>query len=223
MNRIGRFFVIFAVLAALWGVPRPSYACMLLPLSLDQLIEQSDLIVEGTVAGTFERGHGAQVNVSTVYKGEATTPMTVNPSLDPPQQVLDADQGLVTDINSCDDSQATFTQGESVLLFLQRDAERGLIPVGMMMGKVTRLGEMVNAFFLNNAPGGQVDPTLPHTWDALQARITEATGQAPAPATPAPQAQPERSNLPLTVGLLGSAALLGVAALLWRRSTPSGG
>lgn len=199
------------LLALMIGLARPpqAHACSIMLLPLDDLLAQSELIVEGTVVSHFSDQHGAEIQVARIYKGEGAERITVNPSEWAQRDVL----GNVM-ITSCYDTQASFSEGEEVMLFLQPDPEAaGWRTVGMFQGKVTHQGETLIASFLNNAtPEELASPDLPHRWDQLQSYLAEEVGEPHEPT--ALPAQP--SEVPLWAFFFAAAGLLAALALAWQ-------
>lgn len=199
------------LLALMIGLARPpqAHACSIMLLPLQDLVAQSELIVEGTVLGHFSDQHGAEIQVARVYRGDAAERLTVNPSEWAQRDML----GNVM-MSSCYDSQAAFEEGEEVMLFLRAEPQgEGWLTVGMFQGKIGHQGETLIAPFLNLAtPEEQANPDLPHRWDQLQSFLAAQVGE---PREPAPLPA-QLSSVPLWAIFFGAAGALAALALAWQ-------
>lgn len=136
MNRFVRMIAAFALVAAVAGPPRAS-ATTLAPLTHDQMVAASDLIVEGTVLRTWaeedEHGHiftRAELQVDRVLKGHAAQGDVV--TVESPGGVLD--DGRISEVSLA----ARYAAGERTLVYLNEKRFGTLYgSVGMMMGKFT--------------------------------------------------------------------------------------
>lgn len=201
------WFTIGLVAAVLLLVNPPTtvQACSMMRFSLAELTEQSDLVVEGTIERVFADSYGADVQVAQVYKGEAPEKMTVNPEEEAEVDLLSGERA----ISSCFDLQASFREGEEVLLFLQWNAQKGWITTAMLQGKISR--QQMPSF---ENDGSNEAP--PQTWEELQDRITDLVGQPPSSPAPIVEQTPNTPlNIPLWAYFFGLAGLLTVIALAW--------
>lgn len=160
MNRFVRMIAVLG-LAALAAGPAPAAATTLAPLTHDQMVDASDLIVEGTVVKTWvestQNGHvytRVQLQVEAVLKGDVAIGELV--TLESPGGVL-AD-GTVANVGLA----ARYAVGERTLVYLAEKRHGTMYgTVGMMMGKFT--------IKQNPADGSDmiVRFTLPYTkkWD----------------------------------------------------------
>ena len=136
MNRFVRMIAAFALVAAVAGPPRAS-ATSLAPLTHDQMVSASDLIVEGTVLRTWaeedEHGHiftRAELQVDRVLKGHAAQGDVL--TVESPGGVM-AD-GRISDVSLA----ARYAKDERTLVYLaERRSGTSYGTVGMMMGKFT--------------------------------------------------------------------------------------
>lgn len=106
---------------------------MMLALSLEQLVEQADMILTGTVTGIETRGgpgskiiySNAVIAVDQVFKGQpGATTITV--------KVLG---GTVDGVTQAVEDVASFRQNEKVLLFLKLNSDNTAAVVGNLQGK----------------------------------------------------------------------------------------
>lgn len=113
---------------------RVVHATSLVPLSIEQMTDASDLVVRGLVTEVwcFEDEKGriwtrAQVEVTRVLKGEATTRTVM---VDQLGGVWNDSQMIVSDA-------ARFSVGEEAYFFLEELKSGHVVPVGMYQGKFT--------------------------------------------------------------------------------------
>jgi hypothetical protein len=136
MNRFVRMIAVVGI-AALASLPAPARATTLAPLTHDQMVDGSDLIVEGTVLRTWvdqdEIGHvwtHVELKVEASLKGEAAVGDVVT---------LEAPGGILPDGRISEVALAPrYAVGERTLVYLcETHFGATYDTVGMMMGKFT--------------------------------------------------------------------------------------
>lgn len=136
MNRFVRMIAVLALFASA-GLPAPAQATSLAPLTHDQMVDASDLIVEGTVVDTWveevDRGHvvtRASLRVDSVLKGRVAVGDLITVE-SPGGQLPNGDLAEVA-------LAARYAKDERALLYLN-EKRFGTVygTVGMMMGKFT--------------------------------------------------------------------------------------
>lgn len=116
------------------GVARFAHATSLVPLSIEQMTDASDLVVRGVVTEVWcfadEKGRiwtRAQVEVVRVLKGDTQTQTVL---VDQLGGVWNDSQMIVSDA-------ARFSVGEEAYFFLEELKSGHVVPVGMYQGKFT--------------------------------------------------------------------------------------
>jgi len=106
---------------------------MMLALSLEQLVEQADVILTGTVTGIESKGDSlskniytnAMVSVDQVIKGQpGATDITIK-----------VQGGAVDGLIKAVEDAPSFQQNERVLLFLKSNADNTMTVIGNLQGK----------------------------------------------------------------------------------------
>ncbi len=107
-------------------------ATVLVPLTVDQMTDASDLVVRGTITEVWsekdDRGYiwtHAQVEIAQTWKGETLSHVVISQ----PGGYLGSEFSIVRSV-------ARFSVGEETVLFLETTADL-LQPVGMFQGKYT--------------------------------------------------------------------------------------
>ncbi|ADO71203.1 hypothetical protein [Stigmatella aurantiaca] len=125
-------FALRALLTAAWLFGVPASASTMLKLDLTALSHTSDAVVHGTVRrveSRWSRDHrriltDVEIEVSESLKGQpGSTVLLIQPG------------GRVGDIGQVVSGMASFTQGEEVVVFLERRGARAFGLVGMSQGK----------------------------------------------------------------------------------------
>jgi hypothetical protein len=114
--------------------PNPAGATTFLPLTTENMADVSTMIVEGQVQEVWteldELGYvwtRARVKVSDVWKGHRV----------PDEIVISSIGGSVGNYTTHVEGQAVFSVGEDMVVFLHRDANDRLVPLGKFLGKMT--------------------------------------------------------------------------------------
>jgi hypothetical protein len=137
-------FAFRALLAVAWLLGMPASASTMFQLELPTLSRASDAVVHGTVRRVESRWSrdrrriitDVEIEVSEALKGQlGHTVLLIQPG------------GRVGDIGQVVSGMASFTQGEEVVVFLERRGSRAFGLVGMSQGKyaVLRTGDTRSA------------------------------------------------------------------------------